>query len=765
MRTATASELAVLAATTRAETLRVKVANGSGTMIDLTSWVVAYSIDGDKDQPVGGATVSFARADGPTKSFSPLRTDSTLNRLDDGVTYGPQLDINRAITIELATTAPGAAILGSDYKLLFKGTIDIVDFASTPVKAVCRDLGAQIVDRKIEATASYGSGPGIAVETVMQSELDAIFGAGVIPLYTPSSPSYQISPAFQQQVMPEMDAQVALAQLPGFDVRYRWDDGTAAFRFTLTNPPRTKTTPDYTFGPSGYFDVTALSLDITDIRNVIIVNYPDSADFGNRHTITVSDSASITKYGRRTLIITEADTSPINTSAEATTMGNAALSDLKEPKADQEILMPLFWPGDLDDLYRFSPNGVHYNTNQDLAVVQITHSGQKTDKGFKHQTNVKVRGSPIGQYNTWLGRGGTIGPGGGPGGSAKPPTPFIVPLGTEVNDSTWDLQFYATTGTGGGGTNLTYTITLKKTFGAATTLSTGNASAFPLNLTVTRDVRYDAVLTFTVTDAGTGMVRMETYAIPSVTSNFLGSSGTSLTPGVTDSTGGAVNKAFHKPNSTDPDHIDSIPDGSTYSRPLATRISAGKPLIDFSEAIHVNKHLDNIGDGSTWKRVTAVNGSNQITPPSSVPRNRCKLHKSVNQSINHNSKTFLTWDVEDFDSNNLHDNVTSNTRITIPSGGNTGLWIFVAQINWAENATGLRYAYIKKNNSTYVANQVVAASHVNVGAVLNDGCIHTVTAFDDAPTAGDYYEVEVGQDSGAALNVVSYTNFMAIHTW
>lgn len=482
-------------------------------MIDLTNWVVAYSIDGDKDQPVGGATVSFVRASGLTQSFSPLRTDSTLNRLDDGVTYGPQLDINRAITIEYGCAAIGS--VPGTYKLLFKGTIDIVDFEHSPVVATCRDQGAQTVDRKIEVPAPYGSVGGIAVETVMQSVLDATFGAGVIPLYTPSSPSYLISPAYQQQIMSVMDAQVALAQLPGFDVRYKWDDGTSAFRFTLSNPPRSKTTPDYTFGPSSYYSITKLTLDITNIRNVIIVDYPDSADNGNRHTITVSDSASITKYGRRPLIITEADTSPINTSAEATTMGNAALADLKDPKADMEIELPLFWPGDLDDLYRMSDNKVTHNTNQDLAVVQLTHSGAMTQAGMIHRSHAKVRGTPIGQYATWLARGGTIGGGAG-GGRGKPPVPFIKPLNTEADQLSWDLQFYAIGGSGGLGTNLSYTVTLKKGAATVTTLDSGNASAFPRNLTVARDPRFDAVLTFAVTDAATGMIAQAIWAIPSV---------------------------------------------------------------------------------------------------------------------------------------------------------------------------------------------------------------------------------------------------------
>jgi hypothetical protein len=52
------------------------------------------------------------------------------------------------------------------------------------------------------------------------------------------------------------------------------------------------------------------------------------------------------------------------------------------------------------------------------------------------------------------------------------------------------------------------------------------------------------------------------------------------------------------------DPIDVLPNG-TYAKTLATRVSAGKPLIDFSEGIHTNKNLDNIGDGPTFVRPTA----------------------------------------------------------------------------------------------------------------------------------------------------------------
>lgn len=53
-------------------------------------------------------------------------------------------------------------------------------------------------------------------------------------------------------------------------------------------------------------------------------------------------------------------------------------------------------------------------------------------------------------------------------------------------------------------------------------------------------------------------------------------------------------------------HLDNIPDGATYARPLLTRINAGRPVIDFSEGIHAGKQLDNIPDGATYARVKAT---------------------------------------------------------------------------------------------------------------------------------------------------------------
>lgn len=441
MRTATAPELAVLAATTRVITTRVKVKNGSGTFIDLSSWLDSVNLDRDIDQPVDGLTIAFRRDSGTTLSLSPLRQDSTLNRLDDGTTYSPQLDVNREITYEVATTAIGAAIVAGDYKLLFVGSIDNVSFEQSPVVCTCRDQGGLLVDRWVESVAPYGSGAGVALETVMQDVLDDTLTSGFVTLNVPGLPgfpAFSVSPAYAQQVQSLMEAMSALAQLPGGDARYLHDAGTNTFKFTLHDPPRSKTTPDHTFGPSDYITVTRLELDRTNIKNVITISYPDSTTNGHL-SVTVSDATSITKYGRRFMFIQEPTGSPINTNARATAMANDILWDLKDPKAEFEIDMPFFWPSDLWDLYRFTDNSVHFNTNQDWAVVSMTHRLSRN----QHRTKLEVRGLPAGAYHAWRGRGDPYNPRPGEVG----PEARIEEMGGSTNPGVENIRYSATGGT------------------------------------------------------------------------------------------------------------------------------------------------------------------------------------------------------------------------------------------------------------------------------------------------------------------------------
>lgn len=60
-----------------------------------------------------------------------------------------------------------------------------------------------------------------------------------------------------------------------------------------------------------------------------------------------------------------------------------------------------------------------------------------------------------------------------------------------------------------------------------------------------------------------------------------------------------------------------VSDGITFGRPIITRLSSGKPLIDFAEAIHLNKIIDNVPDGTNFGR-TPVSAKSTGAPSSRV---------------------------------------------------------------------------------------------------------------------------------------------------
>ena len=112
------------------------------------------------------------------------------------------------------------------------------------------------------------------------------------------------------------------------------------------------------------------------------------------------------------------------------------------------------------------------------------------------------------------------------------------------------------------------------------------------------------------------------------------------------------------------------------------------------------------------------------------------------QSIANGTLTAITFDAENFDTATYHDNVTNNTRITVPT---TGYYLIQASINYAANANGLRSVFLKKNGTDYLGGLG------NVVAGVSDMRLQTSTV--EMLTAGDYVVVEGFQSSGSSLNV------------
>lgn len=125
----------------------------------------------------------------------------------------------------------------------------------------------------------------------------------------------------------------------------------------------------------------------------------------------------------------------------------------------------------------------------------------------------------------------------------------------------------------------------------------------------------------------------------------------------------------------------------------------------------------------------------------------CKVYRSTAKSLTNDTDTAIDYDSEDFDPQGMHDNVTNNTRLTIPAGYD-GRWMFIGLAAFASNATGYRYGAVVKNGTDNIGHQrllTIGASQFTV-----------VEVFGFANMAvGDYVENYLRQTSGGALNTGS----------
>lgn len=403
MRAHTGGELTRLSLNRLNFHLRVWIADHTGALVNFSAltgndWIQSAGWGETQDQPVSTATVRLKRAI-LAASLAPLMAGSALNA------GGAAIDTGRRITIETATTDPAVAPVGGDWKTVFDGKIDDIDWDADPIVITCRDQGAWLQAALIELQGLiYGTTGGRAVESVIQDLIDDWVSISPPTLSVPASPGWNIF-EFVQDRKNVLDAIRDLALQIGWDLRYRWNAANQ-FLLTLYDPGRTNTTSLYTFTKDEYLNVTQLKLSDADIRNAVAIVFTDRVLLTERTRIRI-DAASITAYRRRYFEI--GHPTNIGTLAEADILGDAVLADLSTPFITHEIETFYWWMVQLGDLYTFQANGVHYDADQKYAIVGYQH---EFTEDHKARTKLLVRGNPSGAYRDWLkmqGGGGGIG--------------------------------------------------------------------------------------------------------------------------------------------------------------------------------------------------------------------------------------------------------------------------------------------------------------------------------------------------------------------
>lgn len=405
MRTISTDLENILSKQTRRVDVRVQIEDGDGVLQDLTdfkgsNWVIAVDCGEDIDAECMDAIIRLAR-DIEYDSMAPLSKLSRTN-LNAGGTWDPILFIGREVVIECRYAA-GESVEALDWIELFRGAIDIINWGPYEVEVSCRDQMRTLMDTFIETEVEYSDITGESVQSIMQLILDDNL-ASPPTLYVPTDPLWQVT-EFWSDKQSIMDQLNMLVDMIGWRCKYKWDNGTSTFRLTLIQPDRTKVAVDRTFADDDYYNIPRIDTDIKNIRNAVTVWYPDPADLLDDGTptfkfVTVENPSSIAEYDRRWMSITEAATSIIDSSAEAERMAEAILSDLDTPKVGKSVEMPLFAPVELDDLYAFTANNIHYTDTITMAVVGYRHSF--TDTAARTVLTLR-EGVPAGRNLSWFG--------------------------------------------------------------------------------------------------------------------------------------------------------------------------------------------------------------------------------------------------------------------------------------------------------------------------------------------------------------------------
>jgi hypothetical protein len=95
--------------------------------------------------------------------------------------------------------------------------------------------------------------------------------------------------------------------------------------------------------------------------------------------------------------------------------------------------------------------------------------------------------------------------------------------------------------------------------------------------------------------------------------------------------------------------------------------------------------------------------------------------KSTFQNISSSTAVVINFATEVSDSNSLHDNVTNNSRLTIPTGGtgfyNIALSSYITLTNAGINANTWGLLGIRKNGSTVIKSARIQPSGDNTNAI------------------------------------------------
>lgn len=130
--------------------------------------------------------------------------------------------------------------------------------------------------------------------------------------------------------------------------------------------------------------------------------------------------------------------------------------------------------------------------------------------------------------------------------------------------------------------------------------------------------------------------------------------------------------------------------------------------------------------------------------PAALNTMRAKTYLSAaTTAVANTTETSIDWTAEAFDVGNLHDLSTNPSRFTVPTGGD-GLYLVLAQAQWASDADGIRSIRIYVNGALVAQNDIPAGTTDALSFQA-----HALLSL----VAADYVEIKVWHSAGASLNL------------
>ena len=213
-------------------------------------------------------------------------------------------------------------------------------------------------------------------------------------------------------------------------------------------------------------------------------------------------------------------------------------------------------------------------------------------------------------------------------------------------------------------------------------------------------------------------------------------------------------------------NVDRIAAGAVTQHEAALSVAASQ-LSDLAVVSQVDAEAGTSTTAELWTPQRVAQAIAALESAAGAPTiNGAKVLDNSAQVIANTAFTVKTWDTEAYDTDGYHDNVTNNSRITIPAGVTKVR--LTAHILWDFWNGNTRTVKIRKNGSDGAIDDAVityqpkisctAGQQSGVQGYFIDSGIITV-----APA--DYFEVLVWQNTGGNLNVTAYQSWFQVEAF